>query len=82
MAPRRSLLSFVGALAVTLVLAGCTLLPGLKSTPTAPPSAKPAVGQCWNATATQAYDWADWKGPTATACTRSHTLYTYQVGKI
>jgi hypothetical protein len=40
------------------------------------------VGQCWNATATQAYNWADWEGPAATACASSHTLYTYQVGKI
>ena len=82
MSPRRSLLSFVGLLAVALTLAGCTLLPGSTSAATAAPSATPTKGQCWNATATQAYDWADWKGSTATACTSSHTLYTYQVGKI
>jgi hypothetical protein len=82
MSPRRSLLSSVGLLAVALTLAGCTLLPGATSAATAAPSATPTAGQCWNATATQAYDWADWKGSTATSCTRSHTLYTYQVGKI
>ena len=82
MSPRRSLLSSVGLLAVALTLAGCTLLPGSTSAATAAPSATPTAGQCWNATATQAYDWADWKGSTATSCTSSHTLYTYQVGKI
>ena len=82
MSPRRSLLSFVGVVAVALTLAGCTLLPGLKTATTAERAAKPTAGQCWNARTTQAYDWADWKGTAATACTGSHTLYTYQVGKI
>ncbi|MDQ1552218.1 MAG: hypothetical protein QOD50_1640 [Actinomycetota bacterium] len=82
MSLRRSLLSFAALVAVALTLAGCTLLPGLNSAATPAPLPKPAAGQCWNATTTQAYDWADWQGPAAIACTSSHTLYTYQVGKI
>jgi hypothetical protein len=82
MSPKRSVRSIVGIVAVALTLAGCSLLPGFPSAPTATPSATPAAGECWNATTTQAYDWADWRGPGATACTGSHTLYTYKVGKI
>jgi hypothetical protein len=82
MSRRRSLVSSVGLIAVALALAGCSLLPGGTSAATAAPAAKPTVGQCWNATAAQAFAWADWEGPAATACTSSHTLYTYQVGKI
>jgi hypothetical protein len=43
---------------------------------------KPVTGQCWNATTAQAADWSDWQGTSAISCTSSHTLYTYQVGKI
>ena len=80
MSPLRSLSSVIGVIAVALTLAGCTLLPGLNTA--VPPAAKPVVGQCWNATESQAYDWSEWKGPGPTACTNSHVLYTYQVGTI
>jgi hypothetical protein len=81
MLPRRSLASVVGIVLLAFVLAGCSLLPGLRPT-SAPAASEPTVGQCWNASVTQAAAWADWKGATSAACTTSHTLYTYQVGKI
>jgi hypothetical protein len=74
-------MSLVGVAAVALTLAGCSLLPGSVPTPT-PTASTPVAGQCWNATTKQAYDWADWKGPSTVPCTGSHTLYTYHVGKI
>ena len=81
MSPTRSVASVVGVLAVAFALAGCSLLPGSVPTPVAKAS-KPVSGQCWNATTTQAFDWADWKGPASVPCGSSHTLYTYRVGKI
>ena len=82
MLSRPCLLSLVGVVAVVISLAGCSLLPGPSHGVTSAQSSKPVVGQCWNATAKQAFDWADWKGPAATACTGSHVLYTYQMGRI
>jgi hypothetical protein len=82
MSPKRSLLALVGAVAVAISLAGCSLLPGIPAIKASPSPATPIIGQCWNATTTEASDWTDWQGPAATACTSSHTLYTYQVGKI
>jgi Septum formation len=81
MSPTRTLTSLVGVAAVVLTLAGCALLPGSVPTPKATAST-PVAGQCWNATTSQAYDWADWKGTSTVPCTSSHTLYTYHVGKI
>ena len=82
MSTRRSLLSLVSVAAALVTLAGCSLLTTAKSAATDAPTARPIVGQCWNATMTQANNWADWKGPGPTACTLSHVLYTYQVGAI
>jgi hypothetical protein len=82
MSPQRSLLALAGVLAVAISLAGCSLLPGIPAATAAPNAAKPATGQCWNATTAQAADWTDWQGTSAIACTSSHTLYTYHVGKI
>jgi Septum formation len=82
MSPKRSLLALVGVLAVAVSLAGCSLIPGMPAAKATPAAAKPASGQCWNATTTQAADWADWQGSAAVGCTSSHTLYTYQVGTI
>jgi hypothetical protein len=82
MSRKRSISSIVGVVAVALVLAGCSLLPGSTSTPKATAGATPLTGQCWNASTKQADEWADWKGTTTVPCTASHTLYTYDVGKI
>jgi hypothetical protein len=82
MSPQRSLLALIGAVAVAISLAGCSLLPGFPAAKVTPAASKPATGQCWNATTTQASDWADWGGTSAVACTSSHTLYTYEVGEI
>jgi hypothetical protein len=82
MSPKRSLLSLVGVLVVSLALAGCSLLPGIPAAKASASPTKPVAGQCWNATETQAADWTDWQGTSAIACTGSHTLYTYQVGTI
>jgi hypothetical protein len=82
MSPTRSLTSIVGVIAVALTLAGCSLLPGLHPTPTPTAAAAPIAGQCWNASTKQAFDWADWEGTASVACSTSHTLYTYHVGKI
>lgn len=79
---RRVVPTVVGVAALVLALAGCSLLPGLTPAPNAAASTTPIVGQCWNATTTQAFDWTDWRGPAATACTSSHTLYTYEIGTI
>lgn len=81
MLPRRSLASVVGVALLAFALAGCSLLPGLGSK-TAVAASTPTVGQCWNASAAQAGEWTDWEGQAAAACASSHTLYTYQVGKI
>jgi hypothetical protein len=81
MMARRSLVPVVGAVVLTFVLAGCSLLPGAGTT-TPVGASTPTAGQCWNASVTQASAWTDWKGGAATACATSHTLYTYQVGKI
>jgi len=82
MSPKRSLLSLVGVLAVSLALAGCSFLPGIPAAKASAAPAKPTVGQCWNATTTDAAKWSDWEGTPAIGCTGSHTLYTYQVGAI
>ncbi|HEX3678266.1 MAG TPA: septum formation family protein [Galbitalea sp.] len=82
MSPKRSLLALAGVVAVAISLAGCSLLPGIPAAKATPAAAKPVSGQCWNATTTQAADWTDWQGTSAVVCTSSHTLYTYQVGKI
>ena len=82
MSPQRSLLVLAGIVAVAISLAGCSLLPGIPAAKSSPAPTKPVSGQCWNATTTQAADWADWEGTSAVACTSSHTLYTYEVGAI
>jgi hypothetical protein len=82
MSPRRSLLSLGAVVAVALTLAGCSFArnPSASAGPAA--GVTPTTGQCWNATTTDAFDWADWKGSVAVPCARSHTLYTYHVGTI
>jgi Septum formation len=82
MSRARALCPLVGVVAVALTLAGCSLLAGVTRAATPSPGTPPVTGQCWNATAAQAAVWADWRGATAVACTRSHTLYTYHVGRI
>jgi hypothetical protein len=82
MSRKRSISSIVGVVAVALVLAGCSLLPGSTGTPKPSVGATPVVGQCWNATTKQASAWTPWKGTANVPCTSSHTLYTYEVGKI
>jgi Septum formation len=77
----RFVASAAALVAVMLGLAGCALLPGATH-PVGAAAVKPTVGECWNANTTQASDWADWEGPAATACAGSHTLYTYDIGKI
>jgi Septum formation len=79
MSPQRPIFALAGVLAVGMLLAGCSLIPATNAS-VAP--ATPTVGQCWNATTTDAADWPDWQGASATACAGSHTLYTYQVGTI
>jgi hypothetical protein len=93
-ATRNVILSFL-AVAAAATLAGCSLLlPSSQHSPapssSAPSSsapsqataAQPTIGQCWNGTIKDAGDWADWSGSSATACGRSHTLYTYGVGHV
>jgi hypothetical protein len=82
MSPARSVLAFVGALAVVATLAGCSLLTGVGRPSTGAPVARPTTGQCWNASTVHASEWTDWAGSAAVACARSHTLYTYHVGTI
>lgn len=82
MVPRRLLASAVGAALVACALAGCSLLPVPGQATALAIGAKPSVGQCWNASFAQAAQWANWKGTSATACSDSHVLYTYEVGTI
>ena len=82
MSPKRSLLSIAGVLALALSMSGCSLLTGAPQAQKTTAPAAPSVGQCWNASTTQAADWTDWEGAQAASCTSSHTLYTYQVGRI
>ncbi len=82
MVPRRVLASAVGAALLVIALAGCSLLPGSGTTPAPAATAAPTAGECWNTTVAHASAWADWEGRAATPCTSSHTLYTYQVGRI
>jgi hypothetical protein len=68
-----------------LALAGCSVVAPTKSaaTPTAKPaSTQPEAGQCWNATLANAGAWSEWQGAAATACSNSHTLYTFGVDKL
>jgi hypothetical protein len=79
---RRFLASAVGLALVTFALAGCSLLPLPGQAASSGSASKPSVGQCWNASFADAAQWADWQGASATSCTGSHVLYTYQVGTI
>lgn len=81
MSHKRMFGAIVGLLTVAFVLAGCSLLPSAISA-TVPRSAAPTVGECWNATDSQASAWADWRGAGASRCAKSHVLYTYEIGKI
>jgi Septum formation len=79
MSLKRALLAVVGATAVVIGLAGCSLLP-LPGGPSA--QSAPTVGECWNASTAQASAWSDWKGDSAANCSATHTLYTYGVGEV
>ena len=46
----RSLLALAGMVAVSIALAGCSLLPGIPTAKSTAAPSRPAVGQCWNAT--------------------------------
>jgi hypothetical protein len=72
----------LGVVVVALALAGCSLLPGSTTTPKAAIGVTPLAGQCWNASVKQASSWSPWKGTRSVSCATSHTLYTYQVGRI
>jgi hypothetical protein len=80
MRKKRLLGSLAAAAAITFALAGCSLIPVALAATSAP--AAPKVGQCWNASNSDADNWADWGGKAAISCTKSHVLYTYAVGKI
>jgi hypothetical protein len=73
--------------AVVLAVAGCSLIPNpfpsaKSGSNTSDTSGTPKVGQCWNATDSEADNWADWEGTPAVSCAKSHVLYTYAVGKL
>ncbi|HEX4058546.1 MAG TPA: septum formation family protein [Galbitalea sp.] len=93
MGKKRLLASMAAALAVAFALAGCSIIPnpfhpntsgsGDSSAPAASGgSGAPKVGECWNATNSEADNWSDWEGQSATPCSTSHVLYTYAIGKI
>jgi hypothetical protein len=82
MSRKRSLSSVLGVVAVAFALAGCSLLPGSTVAPKAAAGVTPLTGQCWNASTKEASEWTPWKGAANVPCTSSHTLYTYEVGKI
>jgi hypothetical protein len=82
MSRERSVFCAVVGVAATAVLAGCSLLPSVHNTTAPETTTSPTVGLCWNASVTHANNWSDWEGGDAVPCSDSHTLYTYQVGKI
>lgn len=82
MLKRRLLGALAAAVAVTFVLAGCSLIPAVVGLSAHATRTVPKVGQCWSATASDAAAWADWKGASNVKCAGSHELYTYAVGKV
>lgn len=69
---RLSLLPLVSA----LLLSACSALPTPKAEVY---TARPSVGQCWEATQKQAAKWTDWLGAGPVECTDEHTLETVAV---
>jgi hypothetical protein len=92
--PKKRLLAGLAlGLAVAFALAGCSIIPnpfpaaksasGVSDTADGSTSTgAPKVGECWNATNTEADNWSDWEGQPATPCSKSHVLYTYFIGTI
>jgi hypothetical protein len=78
---KRLLASAAAGLAVAFALAGCSLIPNPLAAKTPAPNL-PKVGQCWNATNSEADEWSDWQGQPATNCAKAHVLYTYEIGTI
>jgi hypothetical protein len=44
-----------------------------------PYTARPVLGQCWEATQAQAAEWMDWQGASPVECSEEHTLETVGV---
>jgi Septum formation len=82
MSLKRCVVSALGIVAVAVALTGCSIFPVQHSGTTSSGAIKPVVGDCWNASVSDADEWADWKGGATTPCAASHTLYTYHVGAV
>ena len=78
MTHKRLAVGAVGATLLGLVLGGCSFLPQSASSA----GTAPKVGQCWNASLSQADAWAEWEGAGATSCSTTHVLFTYGIGEI